>query len=82
MVKRLSLALFLLTFGVAMGGCHTVGNALNGMSGVGTSANASRTDMALRQWGADSERNGRFVDTYFLNYDINDPYRGDRLSGY
>ena len=24
----------------------------------------------------------RFVDQYFFNYDINDPYRGDCITGY
>jgi len=81
MVKRLSLVLLLLMVGVAFSACHAVEPALNSMSGVGSSANASHADMILRQWGADAKRNERLYDNYFLNYDVNDPYRGDRVAG-
>ena len=82
---RASLAiLVLVTVGLAFGGCRVVRPALSEVGGAGcyTQPGPSKTSMIVRQWERDAHKNERFVDQYFLNYDIDDPYRGDCLVGH
>ena len=82
---RASLAILLLvSVGLAFGGCRIVRPPLQELGGAGCykQAGPSKTSMIVRQWERDSGHNERFVDKYFLNYDINDPYRGDCLVGH
>jgi hypothetical protein len=85
MVKGIVLAALLVTSMVAFGGCRLAAPALESVGGAEcgpSSVGPSKTQMILRQWGRDQRSNERFVDNYFLNYDVNDPYRGDCLAGY
>jgi hypothetical protein len=85
MVKGIVLAALLLTATVAVGGCRFVAPALESVSGAECGpcgAGPSKTQMIMRQWARDTRKNEQFFDQYLLNYDINDPYRGDCLAGY
>ena len=85
LIKRAAcVVLLLVTVGLAFGGCRAVAPALEGISGADCceQAGPSKENMIVRQWARDTRKNERFVDTYFLNYDINDPYRGDCLVGH
>lgn len=78
MVKRISLAAFLVVAMFSFSGCRMGAPLLESMGGSG----CTKTQAILNQWGRDARKNERFVDKYAFNYDINDPYRGDRLVGY
>ena len=85
MVARTTIAILLLvTVGLAFGGCRIVRPALQEVGGAGCykQPGPSKTSMIVRQWERDAAKNERFVDQYFLNYDVNDPYRGDCLVGH
>ncbi len=85
MVKRLSLVMLLAFVGLGVSGCRFAAPALEEAGGCGRAGGCrgdSKSKAILRQWGQDARKNERFVDNYFLNYDINDPYRGDCVSGY
>ena len=82
---RASLAILLLvTVGLAFGGCRVMRPALSELGGAQCykQGGPSKTSMIVRQWERGAAKNERFVDQYFLNYDINDPYRGDCLVGH
>ena len=86
MVKRLCLIAGLLLVVSAMPGCRLGAPILEDMGGCpyschGTSCD-TKTRAILREWGRDARHQERFIDTYFLNYDINDPYRGDCVVGW
>ena len=78
MVKRMSLVALLVAATFSISGCRFAAPALESMGGRG----CTKTQAILNQWGRDARKNERFVDQYAFNYDINDPYRGDRLVGY
>jgi hypothetical protein len=89
MVKRFALVMLLVGAGLATSGCRFVAPVLEEAGGCGCNrgcgdacAPDTKSKAMLRQWGADARRNEQFIDTYFFNYDINDPYRGDCVSGY
>ncbi len=85
MFKVISLAVLLFVATISVGGCRVVAPGLESLGGAetgGGNIGPTKTQMILRQWGRDTRKNERFVDQYFLNYDINDPYRGDALVGY
>jgi hypothetical protein len=85
MLKRLSLMVGLIAALGAFGGCRFVAPVAESVGGCppGSSASMGQKNKAImRQWGRDLRKGERFVDQYFLNYDINDPYRGDCLTGY
>ena len=75
--------LFMATF--ASGGCRVVAPSLESLGGAECgpcNPGPTKTQMILREWARDTRKNERFIDQYLLNYDINDPYRGDCLVGY
>jgi hypothetical protein len=89
MVKRFALVVFVLG-SIALSGCRFVAPVFEEAGGCGRAGGCgcpggagcgpdTKSKAMLRQWGADARRNEQFVDTYFFNYDINDPYRGDCL---
>jgi hypothetical protein len=85
MLKRLSLAVGLIAALGAFGGCRFMAPVAENVGGCppGSTACAGAKNRAIvRQWGRNLRKQERFIDTYFLNYDINDPYRGDCLTGY
>ena len=82
MLKCISLAILLAILVVPFTGCRFVAPGLESLSGAGSYSERTKTDQIIGQWARDTRKNERFVDTYFLNYDINDPYRGDYLVGY
>ena len=80
MLTRMALAAGLVLTGVFASGCRVAAPAYENMGGYNQcGACDSKTKMILRQQGRNSRHIESFVDTYFLNYDINDPYRGDTL---
>ena len=84
-MKRTSLAILLLAAVFTVGGCRFGAPILESTGGANCGTNRcgpSKTQMILRNWGRDARKNEQFVDQYFLNYDVNDPYRGDCLVGY
>ena len=85
MVKGITLAILLMASTFVVGGCRFVAPVLEGVGGAncaGCNNGPGKTNMIVRQWARDTRKNERFVDHYLLNYDINDPYRGDCLVGY
>jgi hypothetical protein len=78
MVKRLTLVLVLVMASMSIGGCRFMAPALESAGGYGgCSGGQTKSQMILRQWGRDARRGEEIVDTYLLNYDLNNPYRGD-----
>jgi hypothetical protein len=70
-----------------LGGCRfgaPLLEDLGGCPGCGGSACApdTKTKAILRQQARNAREQERFIDQYFFNYDIHDPYRGDCLSGW
>ena len=86
MWKRLSLvAALVLVLGMASG-CRWIAPPLESAGGCPYSCHGtacdSKSKAILREWGRDARRGEQFIDQYFLNYDINDPYRGDCVTGW
>ena len=80
MLTRMALAAGLLLAGVVSTGCRVAAPAFESAGGYsGCGQCDSKTKMILRQQGRNSRHIEEFVDTYFWNYDIHDPYRGDYL---
>ena len=85
MVKVITLAVLLFAAAIFVGGCRFGAAGLESVSGAecgGGNIGPSKTSMIVRNWARDMRKQERFVDKHFLNYDINDPYRGDCLAGY
>ncbi|MHC5010072.1 MAG: hypothetical protein ACYTG6_03860 [Planctomycetota bacterium] len=86
MLKRLSLVFGLVLVVGALSGCRLGAPAAESLGGYPYGAHGSFSDTKskaiLRQWGRDAREGERFIDQYFLNYNINDPYRGDALVGW
>jgi hypothetical protein len=84
-MKRTSLAILLLAAVFTVGGCRLGAPVLESAGGANCGGNRcgpSKSQMLLRNWGRDARKQEQFIDQYFLNYDVNDPYRGDCLVGY
>jgi hypothetical protein len=79
MIKQLALAAGLLTALISTTGCMgMVGSGLESVGGYGAcSGCTSKGQMIIRQQARNARNIEEFVDTYFWNYDIHDPYRGD-----
>lgn len=73
MSKRLMLVLVLVAFGGAFSACRYGGPALEKWAGSG----CTKTEQMLRHQARLARKQEAFIDQYFFNYDINDPYRGD-----
>jgi hypothetical protein len=80
MLTRIALAAGLALAVMTATGCRLAAPAFESAGGYNHPGQCdSKTKMILRQQGRNSRHIEEFVDTYFLNYDINDPYRGDIL---
>lgn len=78
MLKRLSLVLVLVALAAPLGACRMVATAAEDLGGYGGCGDCmTKTKLIIRQQARNLRQNEEFVDTYFLNYDINDPYRAD-----
>ena len=78
MLKQIALVAGLVVAGLASSGCRVAAPVLEDMGGYSPCGGCTtKTQMILRQQGRSARNVEEFVDTYFLNYDIHDPYRGD-----
>ena len=82
MLKRLSLVLLVVSMVMPLSACRFAAPMLEDMSGGGCCGGCNdgcttKSDLILRQWARDARRGEECVDALFLNYDRNDPYRGD-----
>ncbi len=85
MSKRLSLFVVLLVAAGGLAGCRAAAPALEDLSGrdcAGCGTFGDKNRSILGQWARDMRSNERLFDHHVLNYDVNDPYRGDCLVGY
>ena len=76
MLKRITFVLLLVMMVAPMAACRMYAPLMEDLGGGGVSG-MSKTQMILSQQGRNARMQEEFVDTYFLNYDRNDPYRGD-----
>jgi hypothetical protein len=78
MLKQIALVAGLVVAGLASSGCRVAAPVLEDVGGYSPCGGCTtKTQMILRQQGRSARNVEEFVDTYFLNYDIHDPYRGD-----
>lgn len=78
MIKQLALAAGLLVAMVSTTGCRVGAPLLEEVGGYSPCGGCTtKTQMIIRQQARGGRNIEEFVDTYFLNYDIHDPYRGD-----
>ena len=85
MFKRLSLFALIIDASSSLVGCNGVASGLETLSGRdchGCGSYGDKNRAILGQWARDARYEERFIDKHFLNYDIDDPYRGDCLVGY
>ena len=76
MLKRITFALLLITMVAPISACRFIAPVAEDIGGGGVSG-MSKTEMIMSQQGRNARKGEEFIDTYFLNYDKNDPYRGD-----
>ncbi len=78
MLKNIALVAGLAVAGLALSGCRMGATVLEEVGGsTATSGPSTKTQMLLRQQARGARNVEEFVDTYFWNYDIHDPYRAD-----
>ncbi len=86
MFKRLLLVAGLVMMVSGLAGCRFFAPLAEDIGGCPTACHGSQCDTKtkaiIRGWGRDARCGEQFIDQYFLNYDIHDPYRGDCSSGY
>jgi hypothetical protein len=79
MFRRLGVLVALLGIATVASGCMTQGSqalgAASGCSSYGGCGGGSQFKSYARTWSRDMQRQQQFIDTYFFNYDVNDPYR-------
>lgn len=77
MVRRLAIVLGLVGMSVLAAGCSFGSRALGSFGGCDTcgSSIGSQARTYSRTWARGMQHQQEFIDTYFLNYDVNDPYR-------
>ena len=82
------LALLAAVLGVSLmgfNGCRAAAPALEDLSGndcVDCGHFIQKSKRIMANWGRDMRESERAIDHLLLNYDVNDPYRGDCLVGY
>ncbi len=76
MLKRITIALLLIMMVAPISACRFIAPAAEDIGGGGVGG-MSKTQMIISQQGRHARQGEEFIDTYFLNYDRNDPYRGD-----
>ena len=81
MLKRFALVAIIGLICVVATGCRFGAPLLEDMGGYGKCGcnDCTKTKMIIRNWARDARHQERCIDNLFLNYDINDPYRGDYL---
>lgn len=78
MLKQIALVAGLVGAGLALSGCRVAAPALEDVGGYSQCGQCdTKTKMIIRQQARGARNVEEFVDTYFLNYNIHDPYRGD-----
>jgi hypothetical protein len=78
MLKQVALVASLALVGLASSGCRVAAPALEEVGGYSPCGGCTtKTQMIVRQQARSARNVEEFMDTYFLNYDIHDPYRGD-----
>lgn len=78
MLKNIALVAGLAVAGLALSGCRMGAAALEEVGGsTATGGPATKTQLLMRQQARSARNVEEFVDTYFWNYDIHDPYRAD-----
>src|SRR5687768_579763 len=78
MVRRLGVLMGVLVLVTGLSGClYTGSRALGSVSGCNSVTLGSPTCSYTRAWSRNMWHQQQFVDQYFLNYDVNDPYRCD-----
>ncbi|MFV1959632.1 MAG: hypothetical protein ACC662_09500 [Planctomycetota bacterium] len=86
MVKSLLLVAGFMMLVGGLGGCRLAAAALESVGGCPYPSHGAghdtKTKAMFRQWGHDARSGEQFIDQYFLNYDVNDPYRGSCWVGY
>lgn len=86
MHKRLLLVAALVIAANLLGGCRFAAPVFEDLGGCPSACHMggcdTKTKAMFRQWGSDARCGEQFIDQYFLNYDIHDPYRGDCKAGY
>jgi hypothetical protein len=79
MLRRLAVWVGLLAVVGASAGCSWGAHALGSFGGCESCRyeTGSQTCSYARSWARNAQYQQQFLDTYFLNYDVNDPYRCD-----
>jgi hypothetical protein len=79
MRHRLGIVVALLVVLGVSAGCSWGSHALGGVGGCNSCRyeTGSQTCSYARTWARGAQHQQEFLDTYFLNYDVNDPYRCD-----
>jgi hypothetical protein len=80
MVRRLFVLVAVLGLVAVTAGCAQMSQAAGGVAGCrgagcGGGATSAQFKSYARQWSRDLQHQQEFIDTYFLNHDVNDPYR-------
>jgi len=75
MGRRLGALIVLLGLVVVLGACSAGSAALGRVGGCGQANLGTQVPTYFRTWARDAQYQQEFIDTYFLNYDVNDPYR-------
>ncbi len=82
MLKQLLLVAGIVGSGLLMQGCRVAAPVLEDMGGSSPGCSTcndcdTKTKMMIRQQARSARNVEEFVDTYFFNYNVHDPYRGD-----
>jgi hypothetical protein len=77
MVRRLAVLMGVLVLVTGLAGCYTGSRALGSVSGCNSVTLGSPVCTYARAWSRNMWHQQQFIDQYFLNYDVNDPYRCD-----
>lgn len=77
MVRRLGVLFGLLGLVATSGGCYWGSQALGSVGGCRPTSGGSPTTAYARTWSRDMQSQQQFIDQYFFNYDVNNPYRCD-----
>ena len=79
MFKQLALAVGFVVSGFSFSGCRVAAPVLEDAGGYSQADSCdTKTKKIVRQQGRNARKCEEFIDTYFWNYDIHDPYRGDK----
>jgi hypothetical protein len=77
MVRRLGIVFALVVVVTGLAGCYGISRGLGAVGGCDSITLGSPTCAYARAWSRNAWHQQQFIDQYFLNYDVNDPYRCD-----